>query len=305
MKKYTDPIDISRPVTISFAGGNFVVKFDAMASLCEVLIDTDDEALAEKLANIAAHEAWRIEQKFSRYRKDGVIPRINNSLGVPQQVDEETAMLIDFSHQCYELSEGLFDITSGVLRKVWKFDGSDRIPGQQAIDKLIPLVGLEKTRWNNPVFTLPDKMEIDFGGIGKEYAVDRVLSLLGQETDVAVLVNFGGDIAASKPPKVKGVWAIGIEDKAKEEQATGIIHFKRGGIASSGDAKRYLLKAGKRYGHILNPKTGWPIANAPRAVTVLANTCTQAGILSSLAMMQGKRAKAFLEAEGVQFNIQR
>jgi len=246
MQRYNDPVDISRPVTTRFVGGNFVGAFDSMASPCEVLIDTADKAVAETLTHMAAQEAWRIEQKYSRYRDDGIIPRINSRLGKPQRVDEETAILIDFSYQCYALSEGLFDITSGVLRKVWKFDGSDNVPAQQNIDKLIPLIGLEKAVWNNRCFTLPENMEIDFGGIGKEYAVDRVLSLLSEETEAAILVNFGGDIAARKPPKEKGVWAIGIEDKSKEEKARGLIHFKQGGIATSGNAKRYLLKAGKR-----------------------------------------------------------
>jgi thiamine biosynthesis lipoprotein len=122
---------------------------------------------------------------------------------------------------------------------------------------------------------------------------------------VAVLVNFGGDIAANKPPQNKPFWGVGIEDKGHAKKAKGIVQFKQGGIATSGDAKRFLLKGKKRYGHILNPKTGWPIAAAPNAITVLANSCVEAGILSTLAMLQGKNAEKFLQAEGVQYRVQR
>jgi len=304
MLEYNDPVDIHRPVIVELVDGISVGRFDAMASPCEILIDTTDLNLAQELTELAAKEAWRIEQKYSRYREDGIIPIINNSGGKPVNVDEETAALLDFAYKCYELSDGLFDITSGVLRRAWKFDGSNTLAKQSAIDELLPFVGLEKADWQNPQFTLKLKMEIDFGGIGKEYAVDRVLQLLSKASTFAILVNFGGDIAAT--PRTEGkLWRVGIEAKDRPDTAESVLNFSQGGIATSGDARRVILHGNKRYGHILNPLTGWPVANAPRAITVLANTCTEAGIVSTLAMLQGKKAEALLEEENFQYWVQR
>jgi len=152
--------------------------FNAMASRCEVLVDTLDEHHARTLADIAMKEALRIEEKFSRYRKDNIIYRINHSAGKPVETDEETANLLDYAEQCYNISDGLFDVTSGVLRKIWTFDGSDNVPEQRQIDEVLQFVGWNKVIWNRPKFILPRNMEIDFGGIGKEYAVDQAAALI-------------------------------------------------------------------------------------------------------------------------------
>ena len=88
-------------------------------------------------------------------------------------VDEETALLLNFADKCYVMSGGMFDVSSGILRRAWHFDGSDRIAEQSEIDKLLPFVGWEKVRWRQPIISLPMGMELDFGGIGKEYAVDK------------------------------------------------------------------------------------------------------------------------------------
>ena len=90
-----------------------------MASGCEVLMHVNDESLAKDLLNVAAREAWRIEQKYSRYREDSIVSRINSAAGKSTEVDSETAQLLDFAFQCYELSGGLFDISSGILRQAW------------------------------------------------------------------------------------------------------------------------------------------------------------------------------------------
>jgi FAD:protein FMN transferase len=111
-------------------------------------------------------DPWRVEKKYSRYRDDSVTAWIHGNRGETIDVDEETASLIDFASQCCELSEGLFDITSGVLRRAWTFDGSDRIPEAAAIERLLPLVGFEKLQWRSPYLLLPAGMELDFGVIG-------------------------------------------------------------------------------------------------------------------------------------------
>jgi len=271
-----------------------------MASPCTVLVDTDDRAEAAALLAIAADEAQRIEEKFSRYRRGNLVDRINNSNGAPVEVDEETAMLVDYAATCYRISDGMFDITSGVLRRVWTFDGRSRVPSRRAVAEVLRHVGWSRVKWEKPMLTLPAGMQIDFGGIGKEYAVDRAAALIAPHTRNAYLVNFGGDLYASGTRP----WGVAIDDPARSGGgAVGRIEITTGGIATSGDAQRYVVYRGKRLGHILNPKTGWPVHGAPKSVTVAARTCTEAGTLSTLAYLQGANARAFLEAQGAQFWI--
>ena len=280
------------------------IQFPAMASLCELLLDTTDTELALKLGLLAREETWRIERKFSRYRDDNPVYRINHSRGDPVELDNETADLIDFSSQLYDMSEGRFDITSGLLRKVWTFDGSDRVPKSKAVKALLPKIGWSKVHWERPLLRLPAGMEIDLGGVGKEYAVDKVFGLVQSRFSGALLVNFGGDLRAQGPRADGSAWQVGVEE-TEAGQGPSRIELNTGAIATSGDSQRYLLKDGVRYSHILDPRSGWPVRNAPHAVTVFAPTCVQAGVFSTLALMMGAEAETFLNQQHVKFWCQR
>lgn len=299
---------------LQFHDGYWTGRFQAMASPCEILIDTEDRALAEQLTHIAQQEALRIERKFSRYRDDNILYKLNHSKQEPLKVDPETAHLLDYAAQCYQLSDGLFDVTSGVLREVWTFDGSDNIPSVAQVQPLLSRIGWDKIRWQTPYIQIPQGMQIDFGGIGKEYAVDRSILLLKQAGSVSCLVNYGGDTATSAPRANDKGWIVGVENPdlsaaavvpqlkryALKRFALKRYALKQGAIATSGDSRRYLLKNGRRYGHILDPRTGWPVTDAPRSVTVIASSCTEAGILATLAMLHGMDAELFLEQQGVE-----
>jgi thiamine biosynthesis lipoprotein len=286
------------PTRLGRSGPDFLFTFHAMATPCEVRLETEDAALAEVIARVAEAEARRIERKFSRYRSDSVVGRINAGGGEKIAVDAETAHLLDFADQCYEVSRGLFDITSGVLRRIWQFDGSDRVPSDAQIGSLRPLIGWRKVSWKPPTIVSPAGMEIDLGGLAKEYAVDKVLGAIREITPLPVLVNFGGDLRVSGPRKYGTRWKVAIESVDKDGRLAGMLELADGALATSGDARRFLLKDGVRYGHILNPRTGRPVAQTPRSVTVAAATCIEAGMIATLAMLQGKRAEAFLKREG-------
>lgn len=294
---------MNRECLVTKTERGFSGRFNAMASPCEVLIDCSDKALAEKITSTVASEAWRIESKFSRYRDDNIVYGINNAKGKTVEVDQETTHLIDFATHAYQISDRLFDLSSGVLRRVWTFDGGNNIPHPEDVTAILPIIGWHKVTWSAPHLTLLPDMEIDFGGIGKEYAVDKAAALVGSLSDVPVLINFGGDLFANAPPSYQEDWLVGVENIGGLQSA--IIQLQRGGLATSGDARRFLLRDGVRYPHVLNPMTGWPVMDAPHSVTVATASCVEAGLLATLSMLQGKEAEDFLQAQEVLHWVQR
>jgi len=272
-----------------------LAHFVAMGGPCAVIIDRPTDLELAEIAAIATQEVWRIEDKFSRYRGGNIVDRINTARGRKITVDEETALILDFANTLHEMSDGLFDISSGVLRHVWNFDGGSCAPSAESVDALLPDIGWQKANWAPPKLKLPHSMEIDFGGICKEYAVDQAVRLLSEATDSACLVNLGGDLAVTGPLASGRPWKVGIE--GRWDTPAKIISLCQGAIATSGDERRFVKKAGVRYSHILNPKTGWPIENTAHSITVAADSCLQAGMICTLAMLQGEGAEAFLEEQ--------
>ncbi len=295
------PPELNAALRVESRGhGVHAVCFSAMASPCEVLLETPDAALARRVGIGAAEEAWRIECKFSRYREDSVVAAINCSGGRPIRIDRETNALLDFAAQCHQLSDGMFDITSGILRRAWRFDRSDRVPTQSAIEALLPFVGFQKLRRDGDLIETPAGMEVDFGGIGKEYAVDRALAIVVSTFDGAALVNFGGDLCTNAAP-ASGPWRVGVERPDTDREARMILDLTCGALATSGDTHRFLIRDGVRYGHLLDPRTGWPVRDAPRSVTVAAGKCTDAGMLASFAMLRGRGAERYLAEQDVRY----
>ncbi|OFZ66811.1 MAG: hypothetical protein A2V79_00525 [Betaproteobacteria bacterium RBG_16_56_24] len=295
----------TRAVTLRTASeGHVVGEFLALGGPCEVLLDIPDLEAARYLIGLAAGEAWRIESRFSRYNTSGVVHQINNAKGQPVTLDEESSALLDFADTCHRLSDGAFDITSGILRRAWTFDGSDRLPDPAAVSALLPHVGWHRVNWSRPQLRLPPGMQIDLGGIGKEYAVDQAARQLSAAGVNNALINFGGDAFSLGPRANSEPWVIGIDDpNATGRACVRSFPLRHGGLATSGDARRFLKKNGKRYGHILNPKTGWPIQGAPRSVSVKADSCVDAGMLATFAMLKGSDAEDFLQAEGAEHFI--
>jgi thiamine biosynthesis lipoprotein len=276
-----------------------------MASPCEVLMAVDGRREAERLLATVTAEARRIEQKFSRYLPDNPLAEINRSAGRAVRVDAETSRLIDFAQHLWAMSDGRFDVTSGALRRVWTFDGGDRVPSAHEVEQVLRHVGWSRVEWDGRSIRLEPGMEIDLGGIGKEYAVDRAVSRAAAMSGASCLVNFGGDLALTRTRPDGAAWRVGIDDGSRSREPVRRIDLIAGALASSGDAHRFVLHEGVRHGHILDARTGWPVENAPCCVTVAAGTCVEAGMLCTLAMLHGAQAEAFLEAQGARHWISR
>jgi thiamine biosynthesis lipoprotein len=294
-------LDTSSDFELLHEGPLWRGRFSAMANPCEVLCETIDAGIAREVVRCAAREARRVERKFSRYRQDNIVHAINTSGGRPIELDQETARLVEFGDALWRLSEGAFDLTSGVLRKAWRFEPGATIPNEAIIEETRRHIGWKSVTWQPPILQLPAGMQLDFGAIGKEYAVDQAVDQISAAHDAPTLVNFGGDLRCCGTVPRQGSWQIGIESPAHERKTQKRIRLTSGALATSGDTYRFIEHGGRRFGHILDARTGWPVPGAPRSVTVAAPTCSQAGSLSTLAMLKGEQAEAFLDGESARF----
>lgn len=265
-------------------------QFHALGGPCNLKLYGPQREQLQQVCDQAVQRLGDFEAKYSRYRPDSVVSRINNLAGSGDSlaVDEETAALLDYAHVCYQQSGGMFDITSGVLRRVWDFQ-SGQLPSQESIEGVLPLIGLEKIYWEGGRVALPTAgMELDFGGFGKEHAADMLANLCRQQGIERGLVDLGGDLAVVGPHPDHGTWPVGIRNPAAPEQALARIDLTAGGLASSGNYERFMDVEGKRYSHILDPRSGWPVAT-PAGITVIADSCLVAGTLATIAMLKGER----------------
>ncbi len=261
-----------------------------MGGPCSLQLYANDDASAQRALQAAQAEVLRIEAKYSRYRDDSVISRINASAGSGRrvEVDAETAALLDYAAAAHAQSDGLFDITSGVLRRAWDFKAA-RLPQQAQLDALLPLVGWSQLQWQRPRLQLPRAgMELDFGGFGKEYAADRAAAMLLAAGIRHGLVELGGDIRVVGPHPDGAPWRIGVRHPRQPEQPIATLELHHGAIASSGDYERFFEYAGTRYCHILDPRSGWPVQGFA-GVSVLAEQCLIAGTATTIAMLRGER----------------
>lgn len=283
--------------------------FSAMASPCSLLLEGQDERAMRRAAKAAMAEVQRIEHKFSRYRDSSVVSRINLAAGLEAlEVDAETLGLLDFAQALFVQSEGLFDITSGVLQRAWDFKNAT-LPQEGQLQALLPLVGLQQLERHGHRVRLAQKgMALDFGGFGKEYAADRAAAVLQGHGLAHALVNLGGDLHALGGrglPELQGAaWQIDMAhprpDAAGAAKTLATLALSRGGLATSGDYERFFIQDGVRYCHVLNPHTGWPV-NHWQSISVLASNTTTAGAATTIAMLKGPNAVAWLQSQNLRY----
>jgi FAD:protein FMN transferase len=274
-------------------------SFHAMGTRCETQLYAVHAEQAARAAAAVQADVERLEALYSRYRDDSLLSRINRlaANGGSISVDAETAHLLDYAATCYKESQGLFDITSGVLRRVWNFK-SQQLPDAHAVRELLRNVGWQRLRWNSPVLEFPHAgVELDFGGIVKEYAADRAATLCRSNDVEHALINLGGDIRVAGPHPDGSPWRIGIRDP-RNGGVLQTLELFSGALASSGDYERCIVIDGLRYGHILNPVTGWPVQHMA-AVSVVADYCVIAGSAATIGMLLDSDGAAWLRQLGL------
>ena len=258
----------------------------AMGSDCEFHLCFENTSDSQFVFKCILDELERLESKYSRFRKDSLLSQINLTAGQGEKIriDDETQSLLAHALNCFEQSEGLFDITAGRLNSLWDFK-KKKVPTAEEINCALSVTDFTKVSWTNGLLSMPVGMSLDFGGIVKEYAADT-LAVLAKKLGVKYgLINLGGDIATVgyKPDDVP--WKVGITDPRSTKTEIATINIYSGGLATSGDYKRFFIYKGERFSHILNPKTGFPCTGL-RAVSVAANLCTVAGSIATIAMLK-------------------
>ena len=258
-----------------------------MGGACRFLVDHVDEVQALAAIAAAESEVRRLQQKYSRYLEDSVTSRINRAAGCGQAtaIDAETAALLQYANTLWQQSNGLFDLTAGILRRAWNFK-SGCLPSQTQLDELLPLIAWEQVRWEPDSIYLPmAHMEIDFGGYVKEYASDCAATTLRSHAIKHGLIDMAGDMAVIGRQADGDAWQIGIRHPRHDSNAIATVSLPAGGLASSGDYERCIEINGRRFSHILNPATGWPI-DGLCAVSVIADQCLVAGSAATIGMLK-------------------
>lgn len=271
-------------------------RYPFMAMACNNLIKlyAESPAAADAAAAAAIAEVTRIEAKYSRYRDDSVVTAINRAAGLdPIEIDTETSQLLDYADACFHESAGMFDITSGVLRRVWNFKpgAMTSLPTATALAPVLNLIGWKKFR-RLPLRRKTERvqltvagMEIDFGGFGKEYAADRAAAILLAHGMKHAFVNMGGDVVVTGPQANGETWQLGIQHPRQLDNVIASLPIRVGAVATSGDYERYVEINGVRHSHVLNPQTGLAV-QGPQSVTVFAPTCLVAGSIATIAMLK-------------------
>jgi thiamine biosynthesis lipoprotein len=185
-----------------------------------------------------------------------------------------------------------------VLRRAWDFK-SGRLPERARVAALLAQVGWHRLRWHAPLLEFPEPgLELDFGGIVKEYAADRAATLCCERGVAHALINLGGDIRVVGPHPDGSPWRIAIRDPRHPNGVLRTLELAQGALASSGDYERCIELDGKRYGHILDPRSGWPVRHMA-AVSVLAELCVVAGSAATIGMLKDAEGPAWLQQLGV------
>ena len=269
------------------------LSFQAMSTDCRVQFQCGDPALAGQFGNTVLDWVAAFEAKYSRFLPDSLISRINDAAGERWvEIDGETEALFDLCQELLFFTRGVFDPTALPLMKLWNWKAAKpAIPTAAQIRGALELVGWRKVQRRAGGIFLPRRgMMIDLGGIGKEYAVDRVMTMGLEQGLRNILVDFGQDVRVHGESPKKAPWCIGLENPQEVGKCWTSLLVNNHAVATSGDYLRHFVHEGRRYGHIVDPRDGYPANNGVLAASVISPHCTFAGIVSTAAVILGPKA---------------
>lgn len=277
-------------------------SFYSMGSTVELKLYSPSEELFHRIVDACVERTREIDWLFSNYRDDSILAQVNRNAGVaPVSVPGEFLRLVRTSIRYSELTEGAFDITIGTLFELWRAETkAGRLPARSRIRDALGCTGFQKIKIDevkSQVLLDGDCVRLDFGAIGKGYAVDEMVKIARENGISRGLVNFGGNIYAMDPPAGRKFWDVGVRKPGSGNKIISKLDLVKKGVATSGDYERYFEHEGKRYSHIINPKTGWPAEDVTSVVAV-SKSATEADIFSTAVSVLGSRgAKMFVRKD--------
>jgi thiamine biosynthesis lipoprotein len=264
----------------------------------------EDKAQVEQAVGLAMKEIEEIDKKVDYYDPQSDISKLNKiagkNSGKPTPASSDLIAIIETSKELSRQSGGAFDITLGPVIRLWNFNGKARVPPMPQLSRSLELVGMENVdvdRENKTVLFKNAGMSLDLGGVAKGYAADRAIAVLKRKGIKNALVTTGSTTVCMGRKADGKPWIIGIQHPRKADKTLGTLELTQKSLSTSGDYQRYFVQGGKRYHHILDPKTGLP-AKGCRSVTVVTDrSCTEADILSTAAFVMGyPKGFSYLEA---------
>lgn len=260
----------------------------------EVTVVAEDSILAHKYIDAAINEIKRIENLISSWNPNSQTSEINRNAGLKAvKVDVELFELIERAIKISKLTDGAFDISYASMDRIWKFDGSlIEMPSQKSIELSVAKVGYQNIvldKEKHTVFLTLEGMKIGFGGIGKGYAADKAKDLLIAKGVTSGIINASGDMNTwGKQPNGQE-WKVAITNPLDKEKIYGLLPISNGAVVTSGNYEKFVVLNGKRYTHIIDPRTGYP-SSGVISVTVFAPKAELADALATSIFVMGKDA---------------
>lgn len=269
-----------------------VVKL--MGSRFDITIVANSEKEAEAYIDTAIIEISRIEDVISEWRPATLVSQINQNAGIkPVNVTQELFELTEKALYFSEITNGAFDISFASLDKIWIYDGSmTAAPSPESVKKSVEKVGYKNIildKENSTIFLKNAGMKIGFGSIGKGYAADKTKELLVSKGVVAGIINASGDMNTWGTQPDGKPWTVGITNPVESNSVFATFPLSNSAVVTSGDYENFVILDGKKYSHIIDPRTGYP-SHGITSVTVFAKSATVANGFSTSIMVLGREA---------------
>lgn len=248
---------------------------------------------AEESLGAVCKEIARLEGLLSRFRPDSDISRVNQSAGIQsEKVSRETCEVLVKAVEFSRAFPGCLDVTIEPLVNLWRVGkGSNTPPEEDAIQQVLPLVNFRDLvidPWKTTAGLRCFGQSIDLGGIGKGYAADRIIEVFRRFEITSACSNLGGNVVTLGTRPDGSPWRIGIQHPRQENQIIGAVAVAGQSVVTSGDYQRYFVDShGRRYHHLLDPKTGYPAQSGLISVSIVCAPSVNADALSTILFVAG------------------
>ncbi|TGV01157.1 FAD:protein FMN transferase [Flavivirga rizhaonensis] len=276
---------------VSIAQQPFKRTLKLMGSRFDITVVAKDSIEANTHIDTAIAEIDRIEKLISSWDKNSQTYKINKYAGIkPVKVDTELFNLIERAIEISKLTDGAFDISYASMDRIWKFDGSmTKMPSKEDIKASVVKVGINNIildKFNSTVFLKIKGMKIGFGAIGKGYAADKAKDLLISKGVPSGIINASGDMNTWGRQPNGNMWKVAITNPLNKNKVFALLPITNGAVVTSGNYEKFVSFNGKRYSHIIDPRTGYP-SSGIISVTVFAPKAELADALATSVFVMG------------------